>query len=235
MRIVTQLHDEFPQLTYDVTIKVEHLRKHAALVARLKQTGCVLVTTAVEAVDDDILKKLDKCHTADDLNHVLALLRETGLALNPTFVAFTPWTTLHGYAEFLRTILRLELVDLVSPVQYGIRLLIPAGSRILELDDVRALIREFDPDALAYPWANPDPRVDQLHHEVLALVKADQKAGRDRRETFTNVWRATFRRLDAGSLLDPDLSRLPNATAVPQLTEAWYCCAEPTDEQLAHL
>jgi radical SAM superfamily enzyme YgiQ (UPF0313 family) len=235
MKIVTRLHDEFPDLSYDVTIKVEHLRRHADLIPTLKDTGCVLVTTAVEAVDDDILKRLDKNHTADDLHRVLVSLRGVGLALNPTFVAFTPWTTLPGYAEFLRAILRLEMVDLVSPVQYGIRLLIPAGSRILELDDVRALVRDFDPNALAYPWSNPDPRVDELHEEILDLVKADQKVGLDRRDIFTHVWRATFHRLDAGPVADPDLSRLPAATTVPYLTEPWYCCAEPTDEQLAHL
>ncbi|MXM64275.1 radical SAM protein [Streptomyces sp. HUCO-GS316] len=235
MKIVTRLHEEFPELSYDVTIKVEHLRKHADLIPTLKRTGCVLVTTAVEAVDDDILQRLDKNHTAEDLNHIIKLLRDVGLAFNPTFVAFTPWTTLPGYAEFLQTILRLELVDLVSPVQYGIRLLIPSGSRLLELDEVRTLIRDFDPHALAHPWSNPDPEVDRLHQDILQLVKTSQKASRNRREIFTHVWRTTFNRLGADTVTDPDLSRLPASTTTPQLTEPWYCCAEPTDEQLAHL
>jgi radical SAM superfamily enzyme YgiQ (UPF0313 family) len=239
MKIVTRMHDEFPELTYDVTIKVEHLRKQASLIPVLKRTGCVLVTTAVESVDDEILERLDKSHTADDLHYVLALLRNAGLAINPTFVAFTPWTTIQGYAEFLQAILRLELVDLVTPVQYGIRLLIPAGSRILELDDVRALVSDFDPDALAYPWSNPDPQVDDLHQEVLDLVKAGQKAGLDRRDIFVHVWWATFRRLNTGDpadpVTDPELSHLPASPVVPQMSEPWYCCAEPTDEQLARL
>ncbi len=235
MKIVDRLHDEFPEFSYDVTIKVEHLRKHPDLIRRLKDTGCLLVTSAVESIDAEILKRLDKNHTADDLRHVLRLLDDAGLAFNPTFVAFTPWTTLPGYTQFLQAILRLELVDQVTPVQYGIRLLIPAGSRILELDDIRPLLADFDPAALAYPWSNPDPHVDELHREVLALVQAGQKAGLDRRQIFTDVWRATHARLGTEPNTDPDLRHLPTSAAPPQLSEPWYCCAEPTEEQLAHL
>jgi radical SAM superfamily enzyme YgiQ (UPF0313 family) len=235
MKIVHRLHDEFPGLSYDATIKIEHLRKHADLVPALRQTGCLLVTTAVESVDDDILRRLEKSHTAAHFEGALAHLRDVGLALNPTFVAFTPWTTLPGYTEFLQAMTRLDLVDLVSPVQYSIRLLIPAGSRILELDDVHAFLRDFDPKALAYPWSNPDPRVDRLHEIVVDIVKTGQSAGHDRREIFTQVWRAAFNLLGNGESAGPDLHRLPPLTTVPQLTEPWYCCAEPTDEQLARI
>ena len=231
MRIVTRLHEEFPDLSYDVTIKVEHLRRHAGLIPTLRRTGCVLVTTAVEALDDEILKRLDKHHSAADLRDVLGLLRDADLAINPTFVAFTPWTTIAGYAQFLHDILNLGLVDLVTPVQYGIRLLIPAGSRILELDDVREMIDEFDPTALAYPWSSRDAQVDELQREVLHLIRT----GLDRRELFTEIWRSSARRLGPAVVTDPDLSHLPASPAVPQMSEPWYCCAEPTDEQLAHL
>jgi hypothetical protein len=44
-----------------------------------------------------------------------------------------------------------------------------------------------------------------------------------------------MRRLDPAAVTDPDLRHLPTAAAAPQLTEPWYCCAEPTDEQLARL
>src|SRR5579875_3620025 len=52
LRIVTALHQEFPALTYDVTIKVEHLLKHAEYLQILRDTGCLFVTTAVESLDD---------------------------------------------------------------------------------------------------------------------------------------------------------------------------------------
>jgi hypothetical protein len=182
------------------------------------------------------LKRLDKGHTVANFDHSLRLLRDNGLAINPTFVAFTPWTTIKGYAEFLDAIRRRGLVELVSPIQFGIRLLIPAGSRILELDDVAAMVGDFDPAALAYPWSNPDPQVDDLCQEILAQVKTGQNAGLSRRETFSQVWRATASRLGPGAPSAPDLTGLPLTDGtVPRLTEPWYCCAEPTDDQLARL
>jgi radical SAM superfamily enzyme YgiQ (UPF0313 family) len=235
MRIVTRLHQQYPDLSYDVTIKVEHLRKHADLLPALKATGCVLVTSAVESTDDDILRHLDKSHTMDDLQYVLKALADAGLAINPTFVAFTPWTTIAGYAQFLDDLAHLGLVDLVSPVQYSIRLLIPAGSRILELDDIAALVDDFDPTALAYPWANPDPRVDVLHRSIVDIVQAGNRTAAGRRAIFAQIWDATDALLDDGHHPAPELGHLPAAGPAPQLTEAWYCCAEPTDDQLAQI
>jgi radical SAM superfamily enzyme YgiQ (UPF0313 family) len=49
---------EFPDVTYDVTIKVEHLLRHAAMLPVLRDTGCAFVTTAVESVDDRVLALL---------------------------------------------------------------------------------------------------------------------------------------------------------------------------------
>ena len=46
---------EFPGVSYDVTIKVEHLLEHADALPRLRDTGCAFVTTAVESVDDRVL------------------------------------------------------------------------------------------------------------------------------------------------------------------------------------
>jgi hypothetical protein len=58
------------------------------------------------------------------------------------------------------------LVEHVSPVQLTIRLLVPAGSRLLELPEARAAVGEFDEDALSYRWVHPDPRVDRLQREL---------------------------------------------------------------------
>jgi radical SAM superfamily enzyme YgiQ (UPF0313 family) len=48
MAIVEGLHRDHPAVSYDVTIKVEHLRRHRDLLPRLRETGCAFVTTAVE-------------------------------------------------------------------------------------------------------------------------------------------------------------------------------------------
>ncbi len=140
MPIVQALHHEFPELTYDVTIKVEHLLKHDHLLPILRDTGCLFITSAVEATSDHILAIMEKGHTHADFVQAATRLRQLGLDLNPTFVAFTPWTTPFDYLTMLRTIEELDLIENVAPIQYAIRLLIPAGSRLLELSDVRELV-----------------------------------------------------------------------------------------------
>ncbi|PYV18965.1 MAG: radical SAM protein, partial [Acidobacteria bacterium] len=105
--IVSALHREFPRLTYDVTIKIEHLLKHANCLRMLRETGCIFVTSAVESVNDAVLARLDKGHTAADFAAVAGIFRDAGLALSPTFVAFTPWTTLEGYRGLLERIAEL--------------------------------------------------------------------------------------------------------------------------------
>jgi len=66
VKLMDEFHQEFPRTTYDVTIKIEHLRKHEDLLAKLRDKGCLLVISAVEAVDDAVLEKLEKGHTRAD-------------------------------------------------------------------------------------------------------------------------------------------------------------------------
>jgi radical SAM superfamily enzyme YgiQ (UPF0313 family) len=54
LAIVREVHERFPAITYDVTIKVEHLLKHADKLPVLRDTGCQFVTSAVESVDNHI-------------------------------------------------------------------------------------------------------------------------------------------------------------------------------------
>src|SRR5438309_1889561 len=106
-----------------------------------------------------ILEKFDKGHTRSDFLAVAARFRELGMTLLPTFVPFTPWTTLDGYDNLLDVIAQQDLYENVAPIQLAIRLLIPAGSRLLELPDVRALVGAFDSAALIFPWKHEDARV----------------------------------------------------------------------------
>ncbi len=221
--LVRALHESFPDVTYDVTIKIEHLLKHAELLPVLRDTGCVLITSAVEAVDEAILQRFDKRHTVDEFRRAVGLLREVGLALNPTFVAFTPWTTRAAYRHFLRTIAELELVPNVAPIQYAIRLLIPAGSRLLELPEVRTLIGPFDPQALCYPWQHPDPAMDQLQQRLMALASAAQRRGDSRESIFETVWRMAHE-LDDVPAGAPQIARAAEPRKpIPFMTEPWYC------------
>lgn len=211
---------EFPGITYDVTIKIEHLLRHAGSLSLLKATGCLFVTSAVEAVDDATLQKLDKGHTRADFERAVALCRESGVALAPTFVPFTPWTTRRGYCELLQAVDALDLVDRVAPIQLAIRLLIPEGSRLLELEEVRGAVGPYAPDALAYPWRHRDPGVDALQRRVERL--AGRSLGADRAALFAEVWDAAH---EAAGLRPPprrEQGALPRA-AIPYLNEPWYC------------
>ena len=62
------------------------------------------MTSAVESVDDAVLERLEKNHTRADFLRVVEMFREIGLALQPTFVPFTPWVTLEGYCELLEVL-----------------------------------------------------------------------------------------------------------------------------------
>jgi radical SAM superfamily enzyme YgiQ (UPF0313 family) len=221
--LVRALHARHPELTYDVTIKVEHLLRHAEHLATLQETGCLFVTTAVESFDDQILEIFDKHHTARDFEMALTLCRERGLLLVPTFVAFTPWITLDGYRDFLRTIAKLDLIDQVAPIQYAIRLLIPPGSRLLELPDVRGLVEGLDQPKLSYRWRNPDPGVDDLQRDLEGIIRETAAQSLSRHDTFRKIWKRAFRDApDASAAMCSSESR-PRPMSIPYLTEPWYC------------
>ena len=197
-RIVERLAAECPGVTYDATIKIEHILQHASMLPLLVRTGCLFITSAVESIDDEVLRHLAKGHTRADFVTAVHLCRDAGVTLSPTFVAFTPWTTLEGYAELVQTIDDLDLSDRVAPIQLAIRLLITNGSPLLELPDIQAVVTAFDPASLTWPWRHRDPRVDALQQTVMRTVGARARAPR----------------------------------AVPHMSEAWYCCAEPSPEDM---
>jgi radical SAM superfamily enzyme YgiQ (UPF0313 family) len=215
MPLVEAMHREWPELSYDVTIKVEHLLGRRDLLPALRRTGCAFITTAVESLDDAVLAKLAKGHTRADFIEALRLTREAGLPLSPTFIPFTPWTTLSGYAGFLDDLAGLGLATQIAPVQLTIRLLIPQGSLMLELAEVRDVAPAFDPASLSYPWKNPDGRVDALWRSVTDAVKSGEKSKLTRGEIFRQVGRLA----GASVTEEPLLAR----TTIPYLTEPWYC------------
>jgi radical SAM superfamily enzyme YgiQ (UPF0313 family) len=225
-RIVERLAGAFPGLTYDVTIKIEHLRKHPDLLPLLRDTGCLFITSAVESVDDDVLVKLRKGHTRADFIAATEACRSAGVTLAPTFVPFTPWTTREGYADLLAQIAQLDLVEAVAPIQLAIRLLVTAESRLLELPDVRDTVAPFDPGSLSWPWRHHDSDVDHLQQQVMHLISAQPRSGR--REVFAQI-------VELVGVDGYTHGRPRQEGGVPYMTEAWYCCAEPGPEQVSQL
>lgn len=210
--IVEAFHAEFPDVTYDATIKIEHLLKHRDMLPVLKRTGCVFITSAVESLDDRVLALLAKGHTRADFLEALELTRAHGLTLAPTFVPFTPWTSRDGYLDLLRTIRDIGLIEHVAPIQLAIRLLIPAGSKLLELEEMKVV--RFDAAALSWRWEHPDPAMDQLCKDVQKIAGG----GGSRTQIFACIWERAF----------GNQEEFPaTGKAIPHMTEAWYCCAEP--------
>jgi radical SAM superfamily enzyme YgiQ (UPF0313 family) len=228
LRIVRALHEAFPRVTFDATIKVQHILEHAALLPELRRCGCLFITSAVEAVDDEILRHLAKNHVSRDFDRAVALTRAAGIALAPTFVAFTPWTTLEGYIAMLERILQLQLVESVPPVQLAIRLLVPEGSRLLGLPGFAQRLLPFDAKLLGYPWRHADPRVDRLQQQIERFVSQAEAQRLGRRDVFAAIWRMAH---EAGARPVADLAAIPGEP-IPHLSEPWYCCAEPTEQQL---
>jgi Radical SAM superfamily len=219
-RIVDELHAEFPDLTYDVTIKVEHLLRHAAALPELARTGCLFVTSAVESLDDQVLMKLDKRHTRADFFRALDVCADAGLALQPTFVPFTPWTTRASYQDLLQVIADRDLISSVPSIQLAIRLLIPSRSRLLELPDIARIVEDFDSEKLVYPWIHRDLSVDELAARIFAIVSNEDKQKSSRVTIFDRIWHAAF---DSDAASQLPLGAAPSHPAVPFLSEPWYC------------
>jgi radical SAM superfamily enzyme YgiQ (UPF0313 family) len=237
-RIVERLAVEHPGISYDVTIKIEHLLTHADMLPLLHDTGCLFVTSAVESIDPVVLDALRKGHTREDFVEAVALCRKADVRLSPTFVPFTPWTTPAGYVELLEQLAALGLEEDVAPIQLGIRLLVTADSALLELSEIRDLVETFEPESLTFPWRHRDRAVDRLQSQVMQVVAGMPAA--PRREVFDAI-DAVAREAAQIQRLPPEAGSHRNGnaasalrrkeTTAPHMTEAWYCCAEPTSAE----
>src|SRR5881296_3657555 len=170
LAVARALHDAFPGLTFDFTAKIEHLLRHRDRLSELARLGCAFIVTAAESLSDTILAHLDKGHTRADIETAVRITAEAGIALRPTWVAFTPWTTLEDYRELLDFVDAHQLVDAIDPVQYSIRLLLPPGSLLLERAALRPFLGELVANQFFHRWTHPDPRMEALHREVSAAV-----------------------------------------------------------------
>ena len=190
----------------------------------------MFVVSAVESLSDVVLAHLEKGHTRADVAVALDVVRRAGTALRPSFVSFTPWTTLTDYLDLLDFVAAERIVDQVDAIQYAIRLLIPPGSALLSRPVIHPYLGDLDPGRFTYRWTHPDARMDRLHADVSRVVEQAARAGEDAAVTFERV-RATALALAGDTTPRPRVTA-PSARS-PRLTEPWFCCAEPTESQLA--
>lgn len=227
LAIIRAVHAEFPDVTWDATIKVEHIVERRETFSELAALGCAFIVSAVESLDPEVLRHLKKGHIREDVTEALRILDEVGVPMRPTFVAFTPWTSARAYMDVLDFVEEHDLIDHVDPVQYTIRLLVPPGSALLEEPDAGSWLGSLDEVAFTYRWEHPDPRMDRLQREATALVEAAARANRPAQETFAALRRLAVRILDTPA-------RVPVGAAThgglrvgrkpaPRLSEPWFC------------
>ena len=226
MAIAEALHERHPGVTFDATIKVEHLIEHEDVLPQLRDLGCAFVTSAFESTNDEILQLLEKGHTAADMRRVLSTMDRVGLTIRPTWVAFTPWTRLEDILDMLEFVEEHGLVPAVQPVQYALRLLLPPGSPLVEVIDRQGHLTGYDEETLTYTWRNPDPRVDNLQAELAAISEAAASGAHEGGsepvgDTFVRIKQAA-QRVAAGRDVPVSVRPQPRK-AVPGLTEAWFC------------
>ena len=219
LRILREMHAAYPNLTFDFTTKVEHILKHRKHFPEFAQLGCRFIISAVESLSETVLTILEKHHTRPDVETAIDIVHGAGIALRPTWVPFTPWTTLDDYLEIFQFAETHRLVYHVDPVQYAVRLLIPPGSYLLNRPETKALSLTLDEAAFSYTWTHPDARMDELHKTVSALVENDARAGVDTLETFYRIWTLAT---DMRGQPPPKQSRGVHQPA-PRITEAWFC------------
>jgi radical SAM superfamily enzyme YgiQ (UPF0313 family) len=222
LAVARALHAEFPSVTFDCTTKVEHILERRALIPEFGQLGCAFLVSAAESTSDTVLANLAKGHTRADVRTALQIVRDARIAFRPTWVAFTPWTTLTDYGDMLDFIEAEGLIDHVDPVQYAIRLLVPPGSGLLGSPAMIPHLGRLVPEAFHYQWTHPDPRMDELHRTVAATVERASREEEDPGVTFYHV-----RRLAAAAAgmewAGGPAGLTPGRPRPPRLTEPWFC------------
>jgi len=238
-RVVDAVHGAFPSLTFDVTVKVEHVLRDQGLWPRLAQAGCLFVVSAFESASDHVLHLLDKGHTVADEEEAVAVLRAAGIEPRPSLLPFTPWTTASEVLDLLDLVARYDLVGNVDPVHYTIRLLVPPGSLLLDSGALTGLLGAYDDEHLGWSWTAIDARLDDLQRELSMTAALAASEGWSPARTYEEVRRQAVRSLGsdaagraAAPRPDPRLSSPTAGDARPRLTESWFCCAEPNEAQL---
>ena len=219
LRIARRLHDTHPDMTFSYTAKVEHLLAHRDVVVELHSLGALFVVSALESFNDHTLTLLDKGHTHADALEVIRFFRGGGMTLRPSFVPFNPWDTIEDFQRLLDVVASEGLVESVDAVQYAIRLLLPQGSPLLTLPEMRPHLGAFDAARFTFEWRHPQPDMDDLQQRVQSTVETGASSGRSAREIFAAVY-------DLAGVVAGRTRPVPyltDAAPVPRMTEPWFC------------
>ncbi|MHB8329684.1 MAG: CUAEP/CCAEP-tail radical SAM (seleno)protein [Acidimicrobiales bacterium] len=236
-RVVAAVHGAYPHITFDVTAKVEHILNHRNLWPEMADAGCIFAVSAFESASDSVLERLAKGHTVADEVEAVAVLRGAGIEPRPSLLPFTPWTTAAEVLDLLDLVARCDLVGNIDSVQYSIRLLVPPGSLLLDSNHLNGMLGAYDAERLGWTWRSADPRLDRLQKRLAEVAEEAGDEGWGTMRSYEAVRAAALDALGhdlspAGAPnADPGLRSPLAADDRPRLSEAWFCCAEPTDGQ----
>lgn len=223
LRVLNAVHDAYPQLSFDCTVKVEHILAHEPIWKDVARLGCLFVVSALESADEATLVTLDKGHTVADAARAVAILDQAGIQLRPSWLPFSPWTTLDHIAQMVDFIAQNCLISATDPVHYGIRLLLPPGSALLDRQDVASTLVAYDPDALSWTWVSPDPAVDALQAKLASIAEDAARCGVGVDQTWEEV-RSAVAQATSRPLLGARVSKdCLGSERRPRLTESWFC------------
>jgi radical SAM superfamily enzyme YgiQ (UPF0313 family) len=222
LRICRALHEEFPHLTFDMTTRVEHILENREHFPEFAELGCVFAISAVESISETVLQKIDKGHTKEDVVEALNILDSAGIAMRPSLLPFTPWTTMEDYIDLLEFTEQHDLIENIDPVHLSIRLLVPPGSALLKEPDAHEWVGPLDEQAYGYTWVHPDPRVDELQRQVARISEEASSCEADPYDTFDAIREAAYRLADEMPPQRPERPRR-RWRRPPRLSESWFC------------
>lgn len=214
MRVVRAMHARHPQLTFDITTKVELILKHNSLWPELAARGLLFVVSAFETTNNHILDLLDKGHTAADEIAAVAILRQEGVEIRPTWLPFTPWASADDLRGIVAFLAEHDLAGNVDPVQLTIRLLIPRGSLLLGVPDLLPYLDGFSDELLGWQWHSADPAMDDLQTHLAEALEQGVEDGFDNQGLFNAL---------AAEIMGSAEYSLPVSEGRPRLTEPWFC------------
>jgi len=225
--IMREAHSAHPDLTFDVTVKVEHILAHQDLWPVMASLGLLFVVSAFESTDETTLDILDKNHTVADMKTAVSILRSAGVHVRPTWLPFLPWTTPGHLLDLVEFLDANSLWGATDPVQLSIKLLIPEGSLLEDHPAVVPHLTGYQAETLTWGWSFAHAATEWLQVELDAIAAEGSDCGADAAEIL-----ATMR--DRIALAgDAELPQMPSSPPTPRLTESWFCCAEPTAAQAA--
>jgi radical SAM superfamily enzyme YgiQ (UPF0313 family) len=225
--LLREAHAAHPNLTFDVTVKVEHILAHESIWGEMASLGVLFVVSAFETVDDATLAILDKNHTVPDMTRAVAILRAAGIHIRPTWLPFLPWTSPDQLGDLVAFLDENRLWSATDPVQLAIKLLIPEGSLLESHPAVVPYLGGYDAASLTWTWRFEHAATKRLQEELDAIAAEGSDCDAEAADTLA----AMRARIAVAAGLE--LTEMPVSAPTPRLSESWFCCAEPTAAQAA--